>query len=214
MSDELFREVDEEVRQDRYQEMWKRYGTYLVAVVVVIVGATVAFVVWRENQESARMADSERFLNAVVAEQTSSDAALEQLRAIAQDGTDGYRYLASLREASLLAESGNKAEAVAIFDSLAADDSFSQTYRDMAQVFAVANGMDLLSADEVRGRLEPLNTPDNSFRFTAREFLAVSAIGAGDTDRARELLRSIVEDQDTPLATRARASELLALIGS
>ncbi len=214
MSDELFREVDEEVRQDRYQEMVKRYGTYVVGAVVLIVGATIAFVVWRDSQESARMADSERFLAAVVEEQSSSESALGQLQAIAQDGTTGYRYLASLREASLLADSGKKGDAVAVFDALAADDTYSKTYRDLAQVFAVANGMDQMSRDEVRSRMEPLNTPDNPFRFSAREFLAVSAIGAGGSDDARELLRSIVEDPDSPLATRARASELLALIGS
>lgn len=211
MSDELFREVDEEVRQDRHMEMWKRYGTYFVALVVVIVGATIAFVVWREMQESARMADSEQFLAAVVAEQTAQETALADLRTLAQDGTSGYRYLASLREASLLAEAGNTQEAVSIFDSLAADSDYSKTYRDLAQIYAVANGMDVMSRDEVESRLAPLNTPDNPFRFTAREFLAVAAISAGDNGTATELLRAIVEDRATPLATRARASELLAL---
>jgi hypothetical protein len=214
VSDELFREVDEEVRQDRYQDLVKRYGTYVVGAVVLIVGATIAFVVWRDSQESARMADSERFLTAVVEEQTSSEAALDQLREIAKDGTAGYRYLASLREASLLAEAGKTADAVAVFDALAADEAYSTTYRDMAKIFAVANGMDLMSRDEVRNRMEPLNTPENPFRFTAREFLAVAAIGVGDANGAREMLRSIVEDQGTPLATRARASEFLALIGN
>jgi len=214
VSDELFREVDEEVRQDRYQGLVKRYSTYVVGAVVLIVGATIAFVVWRDSQESARNADSERFLRAVVEEQTSSAAALDQLRKIAKDGTKGYRYLASLREASLLAKDGKSAEAVAIFDALAADEVYSRTYRDMAKIFAVANGMDLMSGDEVRNRMEPLNTHENPFRFTAREFLAVAAIGVDDANGAREMLRSIIEDQGTPLAIRARASEFLAIIGN
>jgi len=185
VSDELFREVDEEVRQDRYQQVWKRYGTLLVIAVVAIVGATVAFVVWRGAQESAREADSTRFLAAVVQEQTQRDTAILQLRDIANDGTPGYGFLASLREASLLADAGNTAEAVAVFDSIAADDDLGASYRDMARLLAVARGMELLGSDEVEQRLSALNTEDNPFRVTAREFLAVSAIRNGNDVQAR-----------------------------
>ena len=214
MSDELFREVDEEVRQDRYQQVWKRYGTLLVIAVVAIVGATVAFVVWRGAQESAREADSTRFLAAVVQEQTQRDTAILQLRDIANDGTPGYRFLASLGEASLLADAGNTAEAVAVFDSIAADDDLGASYRDMARLLAVARGMELLGSDEVEQRLSALNTEDNPFRVTAREFLAVSAIRNGNDVQARELLQANVDDSEAPPASRNRAIELLSALGN
>ena len=38
MSDEsLFREVDEEVRQEQYKKLWDKFGNYFVALCVVIV---------------------------------------------------------------------------------------------------------------------------------------------------------------------------------
>ena len=38
MSDEsLFREVDEEVRQDQFKKLWKQYGNYFTALAVVMV---------------------------------------------------------------------------------------------------------------------------------------------------------------------------------
>lgn len=214
MSDELFREVDEEVRQDRFQQVWKRYGTLVVVAIVVIVGATIAFVVWQDAQESAREADSTRFLAAVVQEQTQRDTALLELRDIARDGTPGYRFLASLREASLLADAGNTAESVAVFDSIAADDDFGAAYRDMARLLAVARGMELLAPEEIEQRLTALNTPENPFRVTAREFLAVSAIRAGNDAQARELLQANVDDSAAPPASRNRAIELLAALGN
>ena len=214
MSDELFREVDDEVRQDRFQQLWKRYSTIGIAVVVLIVGTTVAFVVWRDSQQAAKEADSSRFLAAVVQEQAQRDTAITGLRDIARDGTTGYRFLASLREAALLAESGNVAGAVAIFDVLAADDAFARPYRDVARISAVARGMENMSAEEVEERLFDLITAINPFRATAREFLAVSAIRAGNNERAGELLRANLDDRETPASARARANELLALIGN
>ncbi len=214
MSDELFREVDEEIRQDRFQQHWKRYGTLAALSLVVFLGAVIAVVVWRDAQQSAREADSARFLTAVVQEQSERDAAITALRDIAQDGTTGYRFLASLREATLLAEAGDVAEAVTIFDAVAADDAFSDPHRELARIFAVARGMEIMSAAEAEDRLSDFNTPTHPFRVTAREFLAVSAIRAGDDSRASELLRANMEDNETPLSARARASELLALTGN
>ena len=213
MSDPLFREIDEEVRQDRYEQLWKRYGIYAVIAAVLIVGATVAFVVWRDAQQSARDADSSRFLNAVVQESVQSGSALLQLRELAQDGTPAYRFLAQLREARLLATQGDKAQAVAVFDAIAADSGVRGTYRDLARLLAVANGLDVLSQIEVEERIGPLNTEGNPFQVTAREFLAVAAIQAGNRERATELLRANQADSSAPVASRARATELLTAIG-
>lgn len=212
MSDELFREVDEEVRQDRFQNLWKRYGIYLVIVFVVIVGATVAFVLWRDAQESARQADSARFLEAVVAEQTERNAAIDQLREIAREGTPGYRFLASLREAALLADGGETGEAVIVFDAVAADEDFEPVYRDIARLLAVAHGMQNMSQGEVEERLAGLAADDSPFRITAREFLAVAAIRGGNPDRAAELLRANIADNEVSRAAQARAGELLATL--
>lgn len=212
MSDELFREVDEEVRQDRFQNLWKRYGIYLVIVFVVIVGATVAFVLWRDAQGSARQADSARFLEAVVVEQTERNAAIDQLREIAREGTPGYRFLASLREAALLADGGETGEAVIVFDAVAVDEDFEPVYRDIARLLAVAHGMQNMSQGEVEERLAGLAAVDSPFRITAREFLAVAAIRGGNPDRAAELLRANIADNEVSRAAQARAGELLATL--
>jgi len=212
VSDELFREVDEEVRQDRFQNLWKRYGIYLVIVFVVIVGATVAFVLWRDAQGSGRQADSARFLEAVVAEQTERNAAIDQLREIAREGTPGYRFLASLREAALLADGGETGEAVIVFDAVAADEDFEPVYRDIARLLAVAHGMQNMSQGEVEERLAGLGADDSPFRITAREFLAVAAIRGGNPDRAAELLRANIADNEVSRAAQARAGELLATL--
>ncbi|MEK9899274.1 MAG: tetratricopeptide repeat protein [Rhodospirillaceae bacterium] len=213
MSDQLFREVDEEVRQDRLQDLWKRYGIYAAVAAVLIVAGTIAFVLWRDAQQSARDADSSRFLNAVIQESEAADAALLALRELADDGTTAYRFLAKLREARLLAQEGDTAQALAVFDSVAADADLGDTYRDLARLLAVANGLDVLSQDEVETRIGPLNVAGNPFQVTAREFLAVSAIKAGDTARAEELLRANQADGSAPVASRARATEILTAIG-
>jgi hypothetical protein len=213
VSDELFREVDEEVRQEQYHKLWKRYGVYIAGVAIAIVAGTIAIVVWRDMQETARQDDSTRFIAAAAQEQVTPEAAIAALRELARDGTTGYRFLASLREARLLADAGDVSQAVAAFDAAAADDALDATYRDLARLLAVSNGMGVLSMAEVEQRIAAIDAPDNPFRFSARELLAVAAIQAGARERAGDLLRANLEDPAAPPAMRARATELLAAIG-
>ena len=100
-----------------------------------------------------------------------------------------------------------------MFDAIAADEDLSTTYRDMARLLAVSRGMEMFSPEEIEQRLSPLNTASPAFRVTAREFLALAAMRAGNKAQASELLQSIVDDAQSPPASRYRARELLATLG-
>ena len=51
--DDIFREVDEEVRRDKALQFWTKYQNYIVALMVLIVAAAGA---WRWNADRERAA--------------------------------------------------------------------------------------------------------------------------------------------------------------
>jgi hypothetical protein len=116
------------------------------------------------------------------------------------------------RPGVLLADGGETGEAVIVFDAVAADEDFEPVYRDITRLLAVAHGMQNMSQGEVEERLAGLAADDSPFRITAREFLAVAAIRGGNPDRAAELLRANIADNEVSRAAQARAGELLATL--
>ena len=215
MSDEFIREVDEEVRQERTQLLWKRYGRYVIALAVVIVLATAAGVFWRNYQQQQRAADSHTFIEAVtLAGQNEADSAIERLNALASDATPGYALLARLREAGVLAQKGDTDAAVVVYDRIADDSGVGRVYRDFATLMAVMHQVDTIDADSAETRLAGLLASDNAWRYSARELLAIAALRAGRTDRARELLEANADDPDAPQGVRARAAQLLATLAA
>lgn len=213
MSDELFREVDEEVRQEQYLQLWKRYGVYIAGVVLAVILITVGVVVWRDIQQSQREADGEVLLAAIAASQGQTDAALDQLAALAEQGTTGYRLLARLREGALLAQQGDIRGAVATYDAVAADSAHADIYRDLARLLAVAHGMPVMDRAEVEERLAPLVGDDNPWRYSARELVAVVRMAADDKAAATEAFQALVDDVGAPAGVRGRAAEMLVIIG-
>lgn len=212
MSDDLFREVDEEVRQDQYLQLWKRYGVYIAGVVLAVILITVGVVVWRDLQRGELEANGEKMLAALAIIEERPDEALDQFAALGDEGTKGYRLLARLREAALLSARGDARSAVAIYDTVAADTGQEKIYRDLAKLLSVSHGMSIMDRGEVEDRLAPLVGDDNAWRYSARELVATAALASGDTAAAREAFQALVDDVDAPSGVRARGAEMLAIL--
>jgi len=211
---DIFQEVDEEVRRERLEQLWKRYGNYILAAAILVlacVGAWRGYIYWEERKaaESGAAYESASLL-ADDGKHTEAEAAFAKL---ANDGTAGYRGLARFREAAQLGLSDPKA-AVAAYDALAADASLGRTMQDLAAVRAGLLLVDTAPYQELRGRLEALTGPDRAFRHSARELLAFSAWRAGDTGATRQWIDAILTAPQTPGTIRNRVDVLSALVPS
>jgi len=212
VSDDLFREVDEEVRQDRYIKIWKRYGIYISALVVTIILITVGVVVWRDIERSALESNSEVLISAIESSSDRQNEALEQLKIIGDEGNEGYRLLAKLREGAILSKMGDISGAVLVYDSIALDNSQDEIYRDLASVLAVSHGMSIMSLGEVEDRLASIIVEINPWRYSARELLATAIMVSGDKKRAIKEFKPLVDDTKAPAGVRSRAAEMLVIL--
>lgn len=213
MSD-IFHEVDEEVRREQLHKLWERYGTYLIAACVLVVagvGAWRGYQWWEAKQAAqAGVAFEQAVGFAEAGKHQEAEAAFAKL---ASDGTAGYRVLARLREAAQLAPTDSNA-AVGAYDQIAADSSAGQVMQDLASVRAGFLLVDTAAYSEMRSRLEPMTAPDRTFRYSARELLALSAWKSGDMTAARQWTDMIVADPQTPAGIRSRAQVLSELIAA
>jgi hypothetical protein len=211
---DIFQEVDEEVRRDRLNKLWDRYGNFLIAGCILVVAAVAA---WRgyEWWQARKAADSgAAFETAVIlAESGKHEEAEAAFAKLAADGTTGYRALSRLRDAAELSRT-DKGAAVKAYDEIAVDKSAGQTIDDLAAVRAGLLLVDTAPYSQLQDRLEPLTAPDRTFRHSARELLALSAWKSGDTTAARKWTDMIITDPQSPGGTRSRAEVLSELIAA
>jgi hypothetical protein len=211
---DIFSEVDEEVRRERLKKLWDRYGTYLIAICVLVVigiGAWRGYEWWQNRQaEKSGAAFEQAVALAEAGKHQQAEAAFAKLAA---DGTAGYRALARLRDAAELAPT-DRAAAVKAYDEIAADRSLNQVIRDLATVRAGYLLVDSAPYSELLSRLEPLTASDRTFRYSAREILALSAWKARDITATRKWTDMLMADPQTPSGTRSRAAVLSELIAA
>lgn len=213
--DQFIEEVDEEIKRERYQDLWRKYGTILVAVVLVIVIAVAGFVGWRQYQANQRTEAGLAFLEAQrLAEQGKKPEALAAYKALGGGGTAGYRELARFKEAAALAAEGNEAAAAGVYDAIARDGNADRLFRDVALILYALNVADRAEPNALIERLKPLTESSEPWRYSALEITALLHRRRSDDAAAKEIYRKIADDDNAPPKARARAAEFLAVIGN
>ena len=214
MSD-IFREVDEEIRQENYARLWKRYGAYAIGFAVLLVAGVAGYQIWQSYDLQRRTELSDRYVaitDQIVEDQ--NDAGQAALAEIADPSAKGYGTLAAFMRAQLLAEAGNTAEATAIWDEIAEQSPSGDSFRAIATLLSVMHQLDGGDPTALSARLQPLLEPGQPFRTSAQELDALLAIKQGDEDRARARLEAIDQNILAPPAVRERAAQLMATLRS
>jgi len=212
---ELFREVEEEVRKERYKALAKRFGPYFVGLVLVVVLVVGGWFGWQAWQSSRADEDARAYVAAVgmLREGRSLEAA-DALAELAVEASGGYRALALLQRAGALEDEGMEAAAAESYRRLANDAGAPPPLRAVAGLRA---GLAALRAGEdlaaVRRDLAPLLRQGNPYRPLAVEVEALALLQGGDRAGAVEAYRGLAADPEAGAGVRRRAEETLRALG-
>jgi hypothetical protein len=204
---DIFREVEEDVRRERFEKIWKQYGDYIVAGVALIVIAIAGYELWQRYEENQRLKASETFIAAgQLADAGNISQATAAFTVVAKEAPDGYAKMARLSQAAALLVSGQRGEAVMIYKSVAKDDGGL-----IGSVARIRAGW-VLASDGPRADLDailaPLTDPASPWRFSAREILAYADFHAGKTIRAQAEFQSLAADKAASASLRSRCSAM------
>jgi hypothetical protein len=214
LSDEsLFREVDEEVRRQKLQDLWNRWGNLFIAVSVAVIVIVAGYKGWQYWElRRAEGAARDYFAAVTLADQGKAAEASTKFAGLAAGSHDGYASLARMNLAAGLAASGKLDEAVKMYDQIAASAELDPNLRNAARIRTAFLLVDKASRADIVKRVSDLNAPNNVWRNEAREILGLAAYRAKDYAEADRLMNEILTDQDSPQNLRQRAQLMASLL--
>jgi hypothetical protein len=211
VSDEsLFREVDEEVRQEQYKKLWERFGNYAIALCLAVVVGVAGVKGWQYWQAKQSEAAAQIYFDAV--KLAADGKAEEALAQFAKVRHAGYGQLARIRQAGVVASQGKAEDAVKIYDAVAADGAADPVLRDLARIRAGYVLADTVAPDQLLSRLGILDREGNPWRHAAREIFGIAAFRTGDYSMADRYMAAIFADPETPASLRQRAQIMIQLL--
>lgn len=209
---DVFDQVEEELRSDRYKRLARTWLPVAGGVLLVALIAALAWWGWQKMETSKADKASIAYQRGLESLESNNlvgaDAAFVQA---ADEGNAAYKALALQHRAGIAVQQNRIPAAVELFDE-AAGASRDPLLSDGAAYKAALLLMDTASLEDVQARLEPLIEEGRPFRAFAREALAMAQLQHGKTAEARSSLVVLKNSLDTPREISQRAELALASI--
>lgn len=211
--DTLIREVEEELRRERMEQLWKQYGSYFLVMALAIIIGVGGFKFYQTRQlAAANTAGAAYEAAANLIQDGKQDDARKALDELIKTGPSGYAALARLKLAGLELGAGEKAKALVQYEALAGAAGADGLLRSFARLQAAALKIGDADFTEVENRLNDLVGESSPWRANARELIALAALKAGKTDTARKALENVMADRTAPADVRERAQIMMGEI--
>ncbi len=194
MEDALYREVWEEVNNEKTMQFVKKYSRHMIA------GALAIMIVATAVQIGVRTYRANKIATATAYETAIENMDANALAALA-DNTSGATADLALFQSYLLSQDINTLEKLA-------NDGDTRDFRDLAKLHIVGIRGDDMSADEVKKYLADMNTKSSPFYYTARLTVAQKYLAGGEKDVANKILDEIIADKNAPSVISATAASL------
>ncbi len=221
---DIFDEVEEDLRAERARALGRRYWGAMAGAVVLILVATGATVYWQQRSvdaankvanrfiKDARQADREAASLGSAKPDAETAAVAQSLAEIGRQGPAGYSVLARLRLAALQWQTGQHAQAVATWQSVADDASAPALLRDVATLTSAQHQIDTAAPAPLKQRLESLTGDRNRFAPMAEQMIALIDLRTGHAREAAGIMRRLASQAGVPDGIRGMASDLLSTL--
>jgi hypothetical protein len=210
---DVFEEVEENLRRDRYAQFLRKNAVAIAAAIVAMLAAIGGYQLYQQWREQRAQSFAQRVAEAEDAMARGDFAgAQKSFATIAKGAPAGYRTTALLEQGAALLEQGDKQGALKSFEAAAAASPVP-TIRDAARLRAAYVAADEEDFKSLEARVKPLIDANGPFSYQARELLGMQAYAAGDAARARDEFEYLSLALETPQGVRQRAQSALALLG-
>jgi len=207
---DIFQEVEEDVRRERYAQLWKQYGDYIMAAAALIVVAVAAWQLWQRYQLNQRIEASNAYI--VALETRDPEKAASAFAKLAKTAPAGYALISRMQEANSLLDAGKHDQATALYRELMKDSD--PLFASVARLRLAWADADTLSKKQMQDLVAPLTDASDPFHYMANELLAYVDYREGAVQAAQTQYEALAKDTTTPAGIRERAAGMAAFLAA
>lgn len=206
---DLFTEIDEELRRQKLQNLWKEYGKTIIACAVILVLTTAGWNLYQYAKKKNQTAKTTALIEAVAAADNSQN--IDELLALGARSKGAFRMISLFQAANVARKAGQTENLYNILEQIAQDRRVDETYRHLAKLMKLqhmAEDKEIAAADLLQQTDDFIAMKNNVWAPFALELKAQLHARERDYDAAIAALDSIQSMAETPLELYGRSVKL------
>ena len=211
--DALLREVVEDVQNEHLQQLWNKYGLFVILGVALILTATISFESFRNWQAKKQQELSNAYSIALSLQgQGRLDESLDLYKSLAEKNTNMYADLSKMQIANIYMEQGRADDAVEVLQHLVQSRKTQQQLKTVAILKLVSYKLDSKApADEINSLLQSL-LESGEEEDVAHEMLAMLHIREKNFSAARDEYAKIISSVTASEELKTRAHDMINIL--
>jgi len=206
MSD-ILRQVDEELRQDRLLNLWRRYRVYLIGGIILLIGSVLGYQINKSVNQSFYEEEVEKYIS--TSDLVDFNEKIEDLRKIENSNQLLISGITQIKIATLLMENGKIQESKAKLLEIINEGKTDDTITDLAIYFYLMSNLNDISMDEINTHLTINKLENSSFKYLFKETIAIKNLLAGNIKLSKVKFDELINDVNTPRDIVIRATKFL-----
>jgi hypothetical protein len=205
---DVFEEVDQSLRQESAQKLWKQTWPFLAAAFVLMLVVVGGWEIWKAQTASKIDSDAKVFDTATTALRKPDLPGARQAFVQLGQSDGGFATISNMMAAQVEAQAGKDPAAIELALKAAAEKD-KGLLGSIATLKLAYMKADAAKLEEIEALVKPVIDRGGQAAALARELVAAKLLDAGNVDRARSEYQVLSLDVDAPDTMRQRANQAL-----
>lgn len=203
----IFREVDEDIRKERYINLFRKYGVYVIAIIVIIVGTLAGIQFYSGYQVNKNEMLFAEYINII---ENNSDDTLEKLSDSGETSNIFLNGMYLLKRSDLLVASGQIDQATLLLSEAIENNNLNKIHNDVAIYKLLMINIETLSIEEIKLYQNKLISEVDAF-YLIEELIAIKFLIEGQKEDAIKKFSELSANNSVPIEIKNRSAVFIKI---
>ena len=203
----IFREVDEDIRKERYINLFRKYGVYVIAIIVIIVGTLAGIQFYSGYQVNKNEMLFAEYINII---ENNSDDTLEKLLDSGETSNIFLNGMYLLKRSDLLVASGQNDQATLLLSEAIDNNTLNKIHNDVAIYKLLMINIETLSVEEIKSYQNKLISEVDAF-YLIEELIAIKFLIEGQKEDAIKKFSELSTNNSVPIEIKNRSAVFIKI---
>ena len=208
----IFNEVDEDIRKERYQNLWSNYGKYIIAFLMLIVIAFSLTQYFQAKNISDNKAILDMYFSAAEGiEKNQLDFANNELEIVYNQKNKMLAALSGFKMSETYLNNNQKEEAILLLEKIVANRSLESIYRELALYKYIMINFENIDISSIEKKIVSIGVNKNILHPYFQEIIGIKYLTAGNIEKANSVFTDLLLNEDTPFDLKMRLDKLIQI---
>ena len=210
----IFNEIDEDIRKEKYKNLWNKYGKYLIGLIFLMIIFFSLNQFMQSNSISKNKKILETYFNASEEiEKNQIKIAKKYLENVINEDNKTLAAFSKFRLSSLYYLNDEKEKFQNELILLYKDSSIDDLYRELALYKYILINLDSITLEDMKFEIDSLSITEKKLEPYFQEIIAIKHLLLNQNDKANIIFKNLLLNNLIPFDLKIRLEKLLLISG-